>query len=62
MRPEPFVVADGQHEGRARQVSDEDFEVLRIGESVLREAAEEVMRVLDDVLIERCAGGQYHRR
>jgi hypothetical protein len=29
---------------------------------VLRGAAKEVIRVLDDVLIERCAGGQYHCR
>ena len=41
-------------------MSDQDFEIIRVDVSVLGRKAEEVIRVFDDVLIERRAGGDQH--
>ena len=55
--PELFVVADGEFEGGALHVAEEDFEVVGVDVGRFRGAAEEILGVFDDVLIERSAGG-----
>jgi len=60
--PELLGVADGQLESRALDMRQQDLEILGINVSVLGRAPEEVVRVLDNVLIERRAGSYQHRR
>jgi len=52
---ELLAVADGQLEGGALQVVEEDLDVVRVDVRLLGRAAEEVVGMLDDVLIERGA-------
>src|SRR5437763_278595 len=59
MPTERFAVAERQLEGGAFQMSQEDFEVIRVDESMLGRPSEEVVRMLHDVLIERRAGGHH---
>jgi hypothetical protein len=55
--PEFFTIADGQLEGGALEMGQQDLEIIGIDVGVFRRAVEEVVGVLDDVLIERGAGG-----
>src|ERR1019366_332476 len=59
---EALAVAQGQLKGSALQVRQQDLQVLRIDVGVLRRAAEEVIGMLHDVLIERRAARHQHRR
>ena len=52
-RAEFFVRRDGQFERGALQVIDKNFEIVRLDVGVLGRAAEEIVRMLDDELIER---------
>ena len=61
VRAELFAVADRQLEGRALQVVQQDLEVVGVDVGVLGRAVEEVLGMLDDVLVERRAGGHQHR-
>ena len=62
MRPEFLAVPQGQLESRAFQVAEQDLEIVRIDAGVLRRPLEEIIRMLDDVLVERCARRHQHRR
>jgi hypothetical protein len=57
---ESFAIADGQLEGRAFQMRQQDFQVVGVDVSALRRAIEEVLGMLNDVLIERRAGSYQH--
>ena len=60
VRSEPLALLDGQLECSALQVVDENLQVVRIDVGVLGRALEEVLRMLDDVLIERRRGRDEH--
>ena len=57
VRAELFAIAHGQLEGRAFQMAQQDFEIIRVDVGVLRRTVEEIIGMLDDVLVERRAGG-----
>ena len=59
VRAELFAVADGELEGGALDVVNEDLEVVGVDVGVLGGGFEEVLGVLDDVLVERGAGGDH---
>src|SRR5260370_27707414 len=60
MRAELFAVAQGQLERGALQMPEHDFEIIRIDIGVLWRPFEEVVRMLDNVLIERRARRNQH--
>ena len=60
VRAELLTVLNGQLEGRAFQVRQQDLQIVGVEVGVFGRAAEEVIGVLDDVLVEGCAGGHQH--
>ena len=62
VRSELLAVAHRQLEGRALQMTQQDFEIVGIDVGVLGRTVEEILGMLDDVLIERRAGGHQHRQ
>jgi hypothetical protein len=50
--PKFLTVTQGEFEGRALDVGDQDFQVLGIDVGVFRRALEEVVGVFDNVLVE----------
>ena len=52
------AVLKGQLEGRALEVAEEDVQVIRIQQGVFRALAKEIIRVADDILVDR--GGRGH--
>ncbi len=58
---ESFVRCNGEFEGRALQVVDENFQIIGLDVGVLGRAAEKIFRMLDDKLIERRGGGDENR-
>ena len=61
VRTEFLAILDGQLEGGAFQVGQQDFQIVGIDVGVFGRTAEEVIGMLDDVLIERRAGGDQDR-
>ena len=59
---ETFPLAEGQLEGGALEVLDQDLEVLRIDQTALGRPFEEVVRVLDDELVDGGRVRHQHRR
>ncbi len=60
--PNFLGVANGQLEGGALQMAHQNFQVVGVDVRVLGRTVEEVLGMLDDVLIERRAGGHQHRQ
>ena len=56
-----FFRGKRQLEGSALEVVDQDFQIIRLDEGVLGRAAEEIVRMLDDKLVERRGTGHQHR-
>src|SRR5579863_3034485 len=57
VRAELFTVRNGELEGAALQMAEQDFDVVGIDVGAFGRALEKVVGMLDDVLIERRAGG-----
>src|SRR5713226_1501489 len=55
-----FARSDGQFERGAFQVIDEDFQVVRLNEGVLRRVAKEIVRMANNELIERRGRSYQH--
>ena len=62
MRAEFLAIRQRQLERRAFQMRQQDFEVIGVDAGVLRRLAKEVLRMLDDELVERRARCHQHRR
>src|SRR5580698_2966466 len=60
MRAEFFSIANGKLKGGAFQMAEENLEIIGVDVGVLRRPFEEILRMLDDVLIERRARGYQH--
>ena len=59
---ETFRRREWQLEGGAFDVIDQDVEIVRIDQRVLRRSVEKVRRIANDELIERRAAGHHHGR
>src|SRR6266704_560630 len=57
---ELFARSNGQFERGAFQMIDEDFQIVRLDESVLRSVAEKIVGVSNDELVERRRGSHEH--
>ncbi len=58
---ELLAVADRKLEGGTLQVAEKDLQIIGVDMRLFGRGAEEIIRVLDDVLIERRAGCDQHR-
>src|SRR5260370_13442430 len=61
VRTELFTLANGQLKCSTLEMVNQNLEVVRVDVCVLRRAFEEVLRVFQDVLVQRRAGSDQHR-
>ena len=55
-------ISEGKLKGRTLNMAEQDEEVVRVDQSVLRGSSEEIVRVLNDELIQGLAPGDENRQ